>query len=431
MGATVVLRQSNVQVQPGGRATLDVGVTNNGTIVDQFTISVVGDAGPWAEAEPPTLSLFPGEDGSATIVFQPPRSSRILSGRVPFGVRVASKEDPEGSAVEEGVLDIGEFVEVGAELVPQGVTGRKKGRADLAVDNRGNRPVMAQLRASDPDDILQFELDPATMTAQPGTANFSKVKVKAPRRFFRGATRSFPFDLWITAEGQADPTVVHGTFLQKPVLPGWLPRAVMALLALLLIGVLAWFFLLKPSVETTAKDAVEGPLAAQDQKINDQAAQNAAQQDALNKLSEGTGVPIPSPPPAPAPSPAPAGSALGDPIDGRLFTAKLTGQPPGTDNTQNQSGIDNAFQVPAGRTLSITDLVISNPDAGGDNGTVSVIRDGQVLLQLRLENFRDIDYHFVSPVVVGPDKRLRLSVSCNNTDGDDCNVALYWAGFLR
>ena len=69
---------------------------------------------------------------------------------------------------------------------------------------------------------------------------------------------------------------------------------------------------------------------------------------------------------------------LGNPVDGRLDR-----------------------DAPAGRradgTLFVTDFVFSNPN--GAEGALVVLRNDTPLLQLRLENFRDYDLHFVTPIV--------------------------------
>ena len=85
-------------------------------------------------------------------------------------------------------------------------------------------------------------------------------------------------------------------------------------------------------------------------------------------------------PPGPTPTPGLAG--VETPRDGRL---PVNGDP---------------VSPTAGRTLYITDLVFSNPN--GSTGALRLRRAGQDLMVLRLENFRDLDFHFVTPIVVGP-----------------------------
>ena len=44
-----------------------------------------------------------------------------------------------------------------------------------------------------------------------------------------------------------------------------------------------------------------------------------------------------------------------------------------------------------------------------------VLRNDVPLMRLRLENFRDYDLHFVTPIVIGPTDTLNLSLACEVT----------------
>jgi hypothetical protein len=59
--------------------------------------------------------------------------------------------------------------------------------------------------------------------------------------------------------------------------------------------------------------------------------------------------------------------------------------------------------------LDVTDLVLGNPD--GATGTIRILRDNDVLLVERLDNFRDLDFHFVTPIVVAEGQTLALACS--------------------
>src|SRR6266536_2390940 len=121
MGATATLSEAGLVAEPGQETTCSVTIRNAGQVVDQFAIDVVGDASGWATAEPATVNLMPGETGTVTVRFAPPRSSDVPAGLIPFGVRVFSSEDPAGSVVEEGTVQLGAFTEVTAEIVPSKV----------------------------------------------------------------------------------------------------------------------------------------------------------------------------------------------------------------------------------------------------------------------------------------------------------------------
>ncbi len=61
----------------------------------------------------------------------------------------------------------------------------------------------------------------------------------------------------------------------------------------------------------------------------------------------------------------------------------------------------------------LTDFVFSNPN--GQEGAIVVSRNAVPLMRLRLENFRDYDLHFVTPIVIGPTDTLNLSLACEIT----------------
>jgi hypothetical protein len=93
-GFQVSLILSDVNVVAGGETECQVKIRNNGRIVDQFTIEILGPTASWAEADPNTLELMPNNEGTARIRFRPPRSVDPLSGRIPFSVQVVSRADP-------------------------------------------------------------------------------------------------------------------------------------------------------------------------------------------------------------------------------------------------------------------------------------------------------------------------------------------------
>ncbi|MDP8971339.1 MAG: hypothetical protein M3N52_12760, partial [Actinomycetota bacterium] len=264
MGATASLSGTALAVEPGESVDCELQVRNTGRVVDQFTFEVLGDAAPWATVEPESLSLFPDGDGTARVTFAPPRLPQTPAGAVPFAVKVVSHEDPDGTVAEEGVLEVGGFADATAELIPRTSRGRRGGRHDLAFDNRGNQLVDAQLLASDPDNLLTFELAPASLVAEPGTAVFSKVRVRPKHRLWRGQPASHPFQVLVEPQ-HGVPLAVDGTYLQEPVIPRWLPRALLALLALLLLLVALWFALLRPVVRSAARDAVAEEVAQAEQ----------------------------------------------------------------------------------------------------------------------------------------------------------------------
>lgn len=398
MGAIATLVTTSLAVSPGEAAECEVRVRNTGSVVDQFTISVVGDVAEWATVEPATLSLFPGAEGTAVVRFTAPRAATTVSGTVHFGVKVESKEDAEGSMVEEGTLDVGAFHDVFAELAPRTSRGKRGARHELALDNRGNARVGAVLSGVDPDTRLAISFSPPAVNADPGTAVFSQVRVQPRKRFLRGPDRTFPFQVIVEPDGSL-PLTVDGTFVQQAVVPRWLPRAFLALLLLSALLVGAWLAFLRPQIKSLAKDEVKDQLDAPENRpaiSGGGGGGDAGGSTATTVAAAGAG--------------SSAAAAGGTPIDGRLFLTSA-----GTTD----------YTVPEDRTLNLTDVVLQNP--AGNTGTLQIQRDGVALLVVALENFRDLDYHFVTPIVFTEGQKLQLVATCTSAG---CTPGAYFSGTL-
>jgi hypothetical protein len=401
MGASAVLSPRAVSVQPGTEAVSSVTVRNTGTVVDEFRLSVLGDTAAWAQVEPYVLSLLPGAEGTAEIRFRPPRSSEISARAIPFGLRAASREDPDGSTVEEGTVEVTPFIDTFAEVIPRTARGRVAAAYDLAFDNRGNTKVNAEMTAVDPNNALTFEFEPAGLVAEPNTAAFAKVKAKPRKRFLRGPARTHAFQVTVAPTG-APPLTTDATLLQEGLIPKWVPKALLVLAALALL----WLALFRPTVKKEAKNAVKAPLAAQGAKIAD-----------LEKAVTGTTTPQATVEETTTTTAAPAASGPGDPFDRRLAV----------DGKGNPK---TTYKVEDGKTLSLTDILLQNPAA--DTGNLEVRRGDSVILRVNLANFRDLDYHFVSAVVFKAGEELIFAVQCANPNpGPNCTPAAYFSGFLR
>jgi hypothetical protein len=214
MPAAVTIQTASVTVQPGGTGIASVLVRNTGSIVDQYAINVVGDASAWARPVPPAVSLLPNGEAKVEIHFSPPRSSAVVAGMVPYGVRVTAQEDPEFSVVEEGIVQIAGFSAVEAKVVPRTSEAKRRAVHRVEVLNTGNAPVTAEVSASDPDELLAFDLDPSTITVEPGETGFVRMKVAAKKSHRGRGSRRMPFNVLVEPGGPA--VRVDGNFEQKP-----------------------------------------------------------------------------------------------------------------------------------------------------------------------------------------------------------------------
>jgi hypothetical protein len=425
MGATTSVPASGLAVTPGQEVSTEITVRNTGRVVDAYFFEPLGPLAPWMRVEPEVLPLMPDGDGTVTVTFAPPRTAQLAADELPWAVRVVPREDQDGVTVEEGVLSVAPFSELAAELRPRTsrARGRRAGRHELAVDNLGNTPVELFLAGGDEEHALDVRPVPDHLTLAPGSAAIVSVRPRARERFWRGQPTSHPFQVVAEPVGQP-PVVVDGTLLQEPVLPAWLLKALLAAAVLAALALALWLTVLKPSIEDTARSIAneEAAAATADEAKAREAADDAAADDAaatqdetdaqLAALDEALGRPLKR---------APGSDPLGVPVTHRLAT---------TPDDQSP-----AVVLDEERTVSVTDLLLQNPN--GDAGIATVLRDGEVVYVARLENFRDLDLHLVAPVVVAPGAELGLSVDCNNpkpagkAKAVRCSPALTVQGFAR
>lgn len=436
MGAVTSLEHRSIAVQPGGEAVCSVLVRNTGTVVDQFTIEVLGAAQTWARVEPAVVNLLPDAEDAVSIVFRPPRSSDVAAGIVPFGVRISSREDPAGSVVEEGSLDVGELTDIKVELIPRRARGRRQAKCDVAIDNLGNHPVNLQVEPVDPDQFLRFSPERTELLLNAGTTVFIGLVMRPDQTFLRGPEQTRPFQVRLSGPG-VPPTVAEGAMLQQPLLPKWLPAALAALLALLLGLVALWFFVFKGVIQSAAQEAAAEEVQEVASAANEAQAQAARALEAAGGgagagadagAGAGAGAPgedgDPAAPDGNGPS-TPGAASTREPIDFRIAA-----DAPRTDGDSFQNF---GSGLPTDQTLVVSDVVLQNPF--GDSGVLRVLRvvDGQqsVLLEVGLGNFRDLDYHFVQPWWFNPGQEIVLAVNCQNPpDRERCRPSASFSGYI-
>ncbi|MEV0274898.1 hydrogenase expression protein [Streptomyces sp. NPDC050610] len=276
------LEPAATSVDPGSSAGVRLRVRNTGDTVEEYRLSLVGDAAGWGRVEPDVLRLYPGAEGTAQVDFAPPRTSDAKAGPVAFGVRVLPREQPQAADVAEGQITVGAFAEMNTDLIPLVVRGRWRATAQVAVDNLGNQPLTTSFSTRDNGDSLSVDPDPGAVQVAPGRAGFALLRIKAGSISWVGGTRKHPFTLSVLRAGVAQPTELRGTYVQPSILPRWLMAILGVLLALLMIFLVLWFQH-KPSVSTQAREKA----------------------GELTKLPQGEMSKAPSPPPSQEPTSTP------------------------------------------------------------------------------------------------------------------------------
>lgn len=464
MGTTVSLSDADLAVEPGSTVSTTLRVRNTGDVVDQITFQPLGDAASWITVEPAEVRLFPNTDESVAVRICPPRESSSHPGPTDWAVRALPREDPDGSAVAEGTVDVGMYAEVAAEMQPEIGHGRLRGRFELAIDNRGNIPVPVRATGTDAEQSLEFDFSEPILDCEPGTARFTKIKVKPAKRIWKGQPKTHAFE--ILAEPQviemADlepphqdtpgelpapggggtalleapalapapsmptvaPMTLTGTYVQVPILPKWFWKAVLALLVLAVVLWILWHTLFKPTIESAAREvaleetaALAEEVAAVDEKVDEATAAGEAQaaaaaEDIADLAEQAAGT---------------TGGALDSTFNETTkpsnFRIAVSAAPGAVATT-------SAAALPTNATFALTDVILQNPR--GDFGIISVQIGGVPIIESSLDNFRDLDFHFVAPYVADSSAPLSVVVECAAVqipaDGG-CSPAVSFSGF--
>ena len=444
MGAATALPVRDVRVDPGANTTVTMLVRNTGQVVDQFTLDIVGNCSEWTTVEPKIVNLLPNSDVEVTITFAPARSPQVAAGIVPFGVRVLSREDPPGSAVAEGSVDVAPFDDVQVELVPRQSRGSRRGRHQVAIDNNGNVPTTVEVTANDEEEALDFAFDHRVASIEPGAAAFIRLSARPEKRFFKGADRTHPFVVTVNPNN-ATAVATRGVMTQRQLLPTWLVPAVALLAALAIAAVVLYFTVLKPQIKSTAAEAASSVAKKANSSaasaVSSAAAQAAAANAAAAKAQGAASSAVSKANSAAAAvsgktglggsGGAGAGGQLpnGKPLgDGVATSFSVTTDTKPTKNDFTSFTVFPAPAIPAKKVLVVTAMFFQNPY--GDTGTVQVQRGtAETVLTEGLANWRDLDQHFDDePLIFTPGKPLRVAVNCQTTTTTHCHPSVLITG---
>jgi hypothetical protein len=158
----------------GERALVSCVVTNQGDVVDAFTLAIPALSPDWYTLTPAQVSLFPQTQALVMLEIHPPATGTTLAGDYPFQLVVASRDQPDERMELTITLHIAAVSELAVALEPQRIVARQ-GTFQVRLTNNGNvdRPVV--VRPSDPDARLVFtfgaaEAVPAGTTTTPLSA---------------------------------------------------------------------------------------------------------------------------------------------------------------------------------------------------------------------------------------------------------------------
>ncbi|MFJ8312967.1 MULTISPECIES: hydrolytic protein [unclassified Streptomyces] len=402
-----------VTVTPGGEATTTLTVRNDGDIVEAYTLETVGDCAAWSTVEPARVSLYPGTSETVTVRLAPPRSPEVRAGDIPLGVRVLPAEHPELVRVPETTVHVEAFRELRRELQPRRRRGWLGARYRVAVRNQGNTAADVAFTGRQAGEELRFGFTPSRPRLEPGESTEVRLRVRTGKVIWFGKPVTWPFQVDVahaeeTASGEAGEGQVRppseqlgtgqhpsleGEFVQLSVFPKWLLAVLAALLALLI----AWFALVRPAVQSTAKQAA-----------NDAVSKPSPNPSAQQGGTPGTGAGSQGKPSGGGA----AGSGGGSGSSPEPGTVGGGQQSSATVDVQTDGGATNTgvYKVPAGKVFGITDIVVANFQ--GDEGVLTITFGDRKITTIALETFRNQDYHWVTPIEIPENATVTAKVTC-------------------
>ncbi|HEY7073270.1 MAG TPA: hypothetical protein VH479_24305 [Acidimicrobiales bacterium] len=240
VGLTVNLPERELAVEPGAGVSCQVTVRNTGLIVDQYIVQVLGQPSQWATVDPPTLNLVPEAEATATVTFAPPRRPDVLAGVTPFRLVATSRQNPQAATFADGTVTVGAYHELTTQLRSARAEGRQ-GTYEVALENRGNAPVVAQVAAVDDRRVLAFQVSQPSVSLPPGGRAGVAVTARPARAPASGQPTAYPFRI-VAQAGWDPPRSMDAELLHRPPLPPaphfgreWLP---VARIGLTLVGAL-------------------------------------------------------------------------------------------------------------------------------------------------------------------------------------------------
>jgi hypothetical protein len=386
-----------VSIAPGDTLTLPLTVHNLGDETASYTIVPAGLTASWTTITPGNLTLFGDSQAVIDVTVAPPALSSTTAGPTAIAIRVIPLGDSDDAVVAEATLTVEPFDD--CRIVPLQPIQRTRHRAtyEFMVENHGNTVASCRLHLIDPSERIDGDFDPPAVGVGPGSATLVRLKARASRGGFRRSTRTLDFEVEAGRQGFA-PVTAPMALVQSPTIPGAVLARTAGILALLGALVVAWFAVVKPTIEDAAADQV-------DRRI-----------DELAPSEPGGG------------ETAPIDSA---PVDDDAAQDAGTSQfiRLAVDAPLTQTA-DQSTTLPDGAAFDVTDIRVENPY--NDRGVATLLVNSEPLFIWSLENIRGSVFEpRITPIRLDAGDNITFSVRCDeigDTSRSTCTNALNIVG---
>ena len=372
----------DISAVPGSTLTLPLTIHNLGESTESYTIVPAGLAASWTSVSPGNLTLFGGSQEVVDVVVSPPQLSTTTAGPTALAIRIIPLGDADDAMVAETSIVVEPFDDCRIVTLQPIQRARHRATYEFMVENHGNTVASCRLHLIDPTDRIDGDFDPPAVGVAPGAASLVRLKTRARRSGFRHHSRTLDFDIEAGRQG-LPPVTSSLALVQSPTIPGEAITKVLAVLALVAGLALAWFALVKPTIE----DAVASEVATQ------------TDGDAAAPTPDGS---------VGATTTLPGESAdSGDsPVEGEPSFFRLSVTPELT------AVADSSQTIADGQTFDLTDVRIENPF--NDKGVATLLVNGEQLFIWSLENVRGSVFEpRITPIRLQPGDIVAFSVKCD------------------
>ncbi len=369
-----------VDVDPGATLKLALTVQNLGEATETYSVVPAGLSASWTSVKRGNLTLFGGSLEVIDVEISPPLLPTTTAGPTSVAVRIIPTSTEDDAIVAEAILGVQSFDDCRIVTLQPIQRARRRATFEFMVENHGNSVASARMLLVDSTKRVDGSFDPPAVGVAPGAAGLVRLKARSSRPTFRRHVRTLNFEVEAQRQGHANASAPLA-LVQPPTIPvGAIARAV-AVAALVGAAVLAWFGVVKPTIEDSARNEVDRRVAE------------------LAPTGEPT-VPAPdTTDPAVVVDPA---AETGEPTFLRLSV-----EPPLTETA------DQSASIPAGEQFDLTDLRIENPY--NDGGVATLLINGEPAFVWSLQNIRG---QFFEPRIT----QIRLQSGDNITFSVRCDV---------
>lgn len=227
---------------PGAHMAAELNITNLGDASQRYRVEASGMPAEWIRIDRPELEIGAGEIAQVLVNFRPLRRSDSRPGDYPVVIRVTPKDNPDSKLEAHMVVRILSFSGFGVALENMRINSGERFR--LHVHNQGSAALPLTVTGHDKAGALRYNILAPQVSLAPGQRLVIQGEIKPAKPALFGKPRFYPYDLQVRSQDASRFLAsVRGQFVEKPMLPSWMPFVFMGVAALvgvfLLLAVLA------------------------------------------------------------------------------------------------------------------------------------------------------------------------------------------------